>query len=66
MIIKNPSKEIFMVKKKIQMRIADMLGDPDLMRKAGLTLEKYQQMVKQYGLDKARATRMTVEVDVIE
>jgi len=43
-----------------------MLGDPDLMRKAGLTQERYQLMVKQYGLAKARATRMTVEVDVAE
>jgi len=57
---------MFLVKKKIQMRVADMLGDPDLMRKAGLTQERYQLMVKQYGLAKARATRMTVEVDVAE
>ena len=55
-----------MVKKKISMRIADLLGDPDLMKKAGLTQEKYQLMVKQNGLDKARATRMSVEVDVNE
>jgi hypothetical protein len=48
------------------MRIADILGDPALMQKAGLTKEKYQLMVKQYGLDKARATRLSVEVDVTE
>jgi hypothetical protein len=55
-----------LVKKKIQMRVADVLGDPDLMRKAGMTQERYQLMVKQYGLDKARATRIAVEFDVSE
>jgi len=46
------------------MRIADMLGKPELMAKAGMTQEKYQLMVKQYGLEKARATRIAVEVDI--
>lgn len=41
-----------------------MLGDPGLMEKAGMTQEKYQLMVKQYGQEKARATRIAVEVDV--
>jgi uncharacterized metal-binding protein len=41
-----------------------MLGFPVLMEKAGMTQAKYQLMVKQYGLEKARATRIAVEVDV--
>ncbi len=48
--------------KKIKMRLADILIDPALMRQINMTQERYQSLVKLYGLNEARAMRFEVEV----
>jgi len=47
------------MKKKVMMRLADALGLPG----CPVTREKYQKMVKQMGLETARAQRVEVEIE---
>ena len=44
-------------------RVADIMGNPQLEQQTGMTLEKFQTAVKLHGFENARNKRLPVEVD---